>query len=64
MDSVIRAVTIHRHHHARDAGHRPVIAEQRWPAVDKILDDVPLVIVENGVALKDKWPRPESTRTF
>lgn len=33
------------------------LLKQRSKTVDKILDDVPLVIVENGVALKDRMKK-------
>lgn len=33
------------------------LLKQRWPWVDRLLDDVPIVIVENGKPLKDRMDK-------
>ena len=33
------------------------LLKQRWPWVDRMLDDVPIVIVENGKPLKDRMDK-------
>jgi uncharacterized membrane protein YcaP (DUF421 family) len=33
------------------------LLKQRWPRLDKIIDDVPLLIVENGAPLRDRMKK-------